>query len=173
LDPVSLRFRTEDEIWVVNQISDSVSIVDLQKMRVVATLNTLDAPADILFAGTPLRAFVSCAGADAVQVFDPLSRTAVGKVVIEGNRPKAMAASPDGARVYVAIFESGNASTIIGAGVGPGFPRATAVDFPTGPHGGLNPPPNRCNPVIGRSRPRQTNRHARGSDREKTAEMDG
>src|SRR5437773_2122637 len=36
LDPVSARFRNEDEVWVVNFISDSVSIVDLAAMRVVA-----------------------------------------------------------------------------------------------------------------------------------------
>src|SRR5438477_7897072 len=29
VDPVSVRFRTTDEVWVVNQISDSVSVIDL------------------------------------------------------------------------------------------------------------------------------------------------
>src|SRR5206468_7464036 len=48
LDPVSVRFRSNKEIWVVNQISDSVSVIDLSALRIVATLNTLDAPADVV-----------------------------------------------------------------------------------------------------------------------------
>ena len=144
LDPVSVRFHTANEVWVVNQISDSISVVDLDGMRIVATLATLDAPADVVFAGTPERAFVSCAGANTVQVFDPLSRTLVSSIPIEGQRPKAMAVSIDHAKVCVAIFESGNGSTILSAGVAPlnSFPQPTVVDFSDGPHTGQNPPPN-------------------------------
>src|SRR5688500_16265809 len=38
LDPVSVRARTDSEAWVVNHISDSVSIVDLATLRVKATI---------------------------------------------------------------------------------------------------------------------------------------
>lgn len=48
LDPVSVRSRTETEAWVVNQISDSVSVVDLATMRVVRTINVGDEPADVI-----------------------------------------------------------------------------------------------------------------------------
>src|SRR5439155_5096745 len=119
LDPVSVRFHTTNEVWVVNQISDSISVVDFDAMRVVATIRTLDAPADVVFAGTPERAFVTCSGANTVQVFDPVSRTLLGSVVVEGQRPKALAVSPDRRTVYAALFESGNHSTILSAGVGP------------------------------------------------------
>ena len=95
LDPVSVRFRSNNEIWVVNQISDSVSVIDLNALRIVATLNTLDAPADVVFAGTPERAFISCAGANTVQVFDPTNRSLAGSIPIDGQRPKAMAVSPE------------------------------------------------------------------------------
>src|SRR5438477_4492962 len=144
LDPVTVRFRSSNEVWVANQISDSVSVIDLNTLQIVATLNTLDAPADIVFAGTPERAFVSCAGANTVQVFDPVNRSLAGSIAIEGQRPKAMAVSPDRTKVCVAIFESGNGSTILSAGVGPltAFPQPIVVDFPDGPHRGQNPPPN-------------------------------
>src|SRR5947207_10993043 len=55
LDPVTARFRTTNEVCVVNLISDSVSVIDLSRMRIVATTDTLDAPADVVFAGTPER----------------------------------------------------------------------------------------------------------------------
>jgi YVTN family beta-propeller protein len=142
LDPVSVRWRTSSELWIVNYISDSVSIVDAAAQRVVATLNTLDTPVDVVFAGSPQRAFVSCSMPNTVQVFDPATRGLAGQIPIDGERPKAMAASPDGSKVYVAIFESGNASTILGAaisnGVGP-----SVVNYTNGPYGGRNPPPNR------------------------------
>jgi YVTN family beta-propeller protein len=144
LDPVTVRFRGNNEVWVVNQISDSVSVIDLSALRIVATLNTLDAPADVVFAGTPERAFVSCAGANAVQVFDPANRNLAGSIAIDGQRPKAMAVSADRATVYVAIFESGNGSTILSGAFGPltAFPQPPVVDFLDGPHSGQNPPPN-------------------------------
>jgi YVTN family beta-propeller protein len=143
LDPCSVRFRSADEVWVANFISDSVSVVSLSAMRVVATLSVSNEPSDIVFAGTPQRAFVSCAQPGLVQVFNAATRSPTATLTIDGNRPKAMAVSPDGNQVYVAIFESGNASTIIGAGVNLGLPPPTPVDFPDSPSHGLNPPPNR------------------------------
>src|SRR5258708_1679854 len=53
LDPVAIRFRTGEEVWVVNHISDSITILNPKTRRVIATLDTLDSPADVVFAGTP------------------------------------------------------------------------------------------------------------------------
>lgn len=142
LDPVTARFRTASELWIANFISDSVSIIDLATMRVRSTITTTNEPSDIVFAGTPQRAFVSCGQPNVVQVYDPASLQLVTNLTIDGNVPRAMDVSPDGTKVYAAIFESGNASTIIGTGVSQGFPRANPVNFPNAPSGGQNPPPN-------------------------------
>jgi YVTN family beta-propeller protein len=40
VDPVSVRCRTSNEVWVVNHISDSVSIVRLSTRNVVATISS-------------------------------------------------------------------------------------------------------------------------------------
>ncbi len=144
-DPVSVRARTATEAWVVNHISDSVSIVDLTTLSVVDTLQTLDEPCDVVFAGTPERAFVSCSQANSVLVFDPASPGAAPQVVpIEAEDPRALAVSPDGQLVHVAIFESGNRSTILGGGgpEGQGQYPPNLVSDPDTPHGGVNPPPN-------------------------------
>ncbi|HEX6883343.1 MAG TPA: hypothetical protein VF530_08175 [Planctomycetota bacterium] len=144
LDPVSVRARTSTEAWVVNHVSDSVSIVDLVGGHVVATLATDDEPCDVVFAGAPQRAFVSCSQANTVLVFDPASlATPPQRVTIRGEDPRALAVSPDGTRVYAAIFESGNGTTVVGSGVASQtrFP-PSAVDDPDGPHGGVAPPPN-------------------------------
>jgi|GEM_PF-1140558 len=145
MDPVSVRFRNAGEAWVVNHISDSISVVDVETRRVVATIQTLDTPADVVFAGSPRRAYVSCAMPNTVQVFDPATRLLVTNLVIDAERPKALAVSPDGRKVYAAIFESGNATTILG-------PKLTASSYDSGanvvsmfsgPYRGQNPPPNK------------------------------
>ncbi|MEP0842918.1 MAG: YncE family protein [Phycisphaerae bacterium] len=133
LDPVSVRARSEDEAWVVNHISDSVSVVDVPAGLVKRTLSTDDEPHDLIFAAG--RAFVTCGQRDLVQVFDLNDPSAPPLVIpIAGERPRAAALSPDGGRLYVAIFESGNGTTIL---------NHQAVSDPFGPYGGQNPPPNR------------------------------
>jgi DNA-binding beta-propeller fold protein YncE len=142
LDPVTVRFRTASEVWVANYISDSINIIDLPTRRVVSTLITSNEPSDIVFAGTPQRGYVSCGQPNLVQVFSTGTLQVLTNIVIDGNRPRALASSPDGTQVYVAIFESGNASTIIGTGISAGFPRPSPLNFPDAPSGGRNPPPN-------------------------------
>ena len=61
LEPVAVAVRNPSEVWVVNHLSDSVSIVkiahkackkDIAPGRVVKTLQVGDEPRDIVFAGT-------------------------------------------------------------------------------------------------------------------------
>ena len=147
LDPVTVRLRTSTEAWVVNQISDTISIVDLAALNVVATLHTADEPTDVVFAGIPQRAFVACSQANKVQVFDPENLTQEPlSLPVKGERPRSLAVSSDARYVYAAIFESGNATTLLGGGLkikanGLSFP-PNMIDDPTGPYGGINPPPN-------------------------------
>ena len=65
LEPVAVAARSDGEVWVVNHLSDSVSIVDVAATppRVVRTLLICDEPRDIVFAGAGRRprAFVTTA----------------------------------------------------------------------------------------------------------------
>ena len=64
MEPVAVAARTNDEVWVVNHLSDSVSIVDLSGgVPIVArTLLVGDEPRDIVFAGAGgNRAFITTA----------------------------------------------------------------------------------------------------------------
>ena len=133
LDPVSVRARSDTEAWVVNQISDSVSVVDLPTMRVTRTILIGDEPSDVVFAGTPQKAFVSLSLVKRLAVVDAASPATVTTVAIAGSQPRALTASADGNTVYLGIFESGNHSTML--------PHAT-VSLTSGPYGGVNPPPN-------------------------------
>jgi YVTN family beta-propeller protein len=64
LEPVAVAARNNSEVWVVNHLSDSVSIVDVAATppRVIRTLLVGDEPRDIVFAGSGgNRAFITTA----------------------------------------------------------------------------------------------------------------
>ncbi len=146
LEPVAVAARTNGggdvEVWVVNHLSDSVSIVeidavDVTQSRVVATLYVGDEPRDVVFGGTGNgRAFVTAAhrgqnrpgnpqittegiGRADVWVFDadapgsgPLT-SALTIVTLFTDTPRALAVSADGASVYAAGFHSGSQTTSV------------------------------------------------------------
>ena len=133
LDPVSVRARSNTQAWVVNQISDSISVIDIATMRVTKTITIGDEPADVVFAGSPQKAFVSLSMPEKLAVVDATTPNTITTVNIAGSSPRALAVSPDGSKIYLAIFESGNHSTMV--------PEAS-VNSASGPYGGQNPPPN-------------------------------
>jgi len=138
LEPVAVAAHTNQEAWVVNHLSDSVSIVKLdgKQSYVTRTLLVGDEPRDIVFAGPDKsKAFITTAhrgqnapidphlstpgvGRADVWVFDAASggdSTSMGGTPLTiltffADTPRALAVTPDGAKVYVAAFHSGNAT---------------------------------------------------------------
>ncbi len=135
IDPVSVRPRSDDEAWVVNQVSDSVSIVSVSRGIVTDTLQAKDEPADLVFVGH--RAFVTVARSNAVRVFDVTTHAPIASIPLEGEHPRAIATSVDGRHVYVAFALSGNRTTIISPGVAPPPPDPTNPSLPLAPRQGL------------------------------------
>ncbi|MBC7974017.1 MAG: beta-propeller fold lactonase family protein, partial [Myxococcales bacterium] len=76
LEPVAVAVRSDREVWVVNHLSDSVSIVELEsgnrRGHVARTLLVGDEPRDIVFAGPGRqRAFITAAHRGQNVPFDP------------------------------------------------------------------------------------------------------
>jgi mono/diheme cytochrome c family protein len=137
LEPVSVRARAAAEFFVVNQLSDSVSVVTLSGASVVATFKPGNEPCDVVFigAGAAQRAYVSVSRENSLKVYDPNNRALPPQTIaLQGTCPKALAT--DGTRIFAAFFEAGNRTSIA--------PRPI-VDDPTGPWAGQNPPPNNAN----------------------------
>ncbi|MEZ5301135.1 MAG: hypothetical protein R3F11_10850 [Verrucomicrobiales bacterium] len=135
LEPVSLAERAPGEVWVVNEMSDTVSVVEIGRRAAVAHLPCGDEPADIAFAGG--KAFVTAARDNAVRVFDAASRAQTGVIALQSLFPRAMAVSPSGDRLYVAALLSGNKTTILPPGVAPDPPAPTNPALPPAPKTGL------------------------------------
>ncbi|WP_164019591.1 YncE family protein [Pyxidicoccus trucidator] len=141
LEPVAVAARTNNEVWVVNHLSDSVSVVRIDAGgtggAVVRTLLVGDEPRDIVFAGTGRkRAFITAAHRGQNAPFDPqLTTEGIGRadvwvfdsdnlgttlggspltiIPLFGDTPRALAVTPDGSRVYAAVFHSGNRSSVV------------------------------------------------------------
>ncbi|ACY18054.1 hypothetical protein [Haliangium ochraceum] len=140
LEPIAVAARNGDEVWVVNHLSDSVSVVDVSsphKSRVVRTLLVGDEPRDIVFAGpggarafittahrgqnSPIDPQLSTAGVgradvwvfDALQLGAALGGTPLSIITLFADTPRALAVSNDGTRVYAAGFMTGNKTTVM------------------------------------------------------------
>jgi DNA-binding beta-propeller fold protein YncE len=127
LRPVALALHG-DHAWVVNHLSDSVSVVDIRnpdRPTVVHTLQVGDEPRGIVVAGSKHeRVFVATArrgetltpgiGRALIWVFEAAQPKAPAKILtLFGSKPRALAASPDGRYVYGAVFLSGNGTTTV------------------------------------------------------------
>jgi DNA-binding beta-propeller fold protein YncE len=148
MDPVTVRARTNGEAWVVNHLSDNVTIVDLTSgsERVIQTLRVDDEPTDVVFAGTGNnRAFICISQRNRVDVYAASSPgNRLFSLNIDGEDPRALERSADGTEVYAAVFHSGNQTLIIsgeGCTNSGCVPTMTRVRSTSSPYGGAIPPP--------------------------------
>jgi DNA-binding beta-propeller fold protein YncE len=135
LEPVSVNAVSNDEAWVVNQVSDSVSIVSVATGNVIDTLICKDEPSDVVFAAG--HAFVSCSRNNLVRVFNLASRVEVGTIPLQGLSPRSLAVSHDGTKVFAAFAMSGNRTTLLPVPLAPAQPAPTNVSLPAPPQVGL------------------------------------
>ncbi len=167
LEPVAVALASDGQLWVVNHLSDSVSVVDVSvsPARVINTLLVGDEPRDIVFAGTGNKwAFITAAHRGQNTGFDPRLTTAgVGRADVWvyntaslgtalggtpatrlnmfGDTLRALAKNATGTRVYAAVFNSGNKSTVLTDDAGEGgitkAPPTTDAGGTTQPETGL------------------------------------
>ena len=135
LEPVTVRALNNQQAWVVNELSDSVSIVDLLKRAVIHTLSVPDEPADVAFANG--HAFISCGRANSIAVYDTATFAWVANIPLGGVFPRALAVSPDGSRIYASFLLSGNNTTTLHFRNAPPQPAPTNPDLPAPPQVGL------------------------------------
>jgi DNA-binding beta-propeller fold protein YncE len=107
LEPVAVAPRGNNEVWVVNHLSDSVSVVTLAGVpHVTRTLLVGDEPRDIVFAGSPARAFITTAHRGQQRTDASISS------VSGAGDPKLTTQSTPRADVWV--FDPANLGTTIG-----------------------------------------------------------
>ena len=135
VEPVSVNAISNEEAWVVNEVSDSVSVVSVAAGAVMDTLACKDEPADVVFANG--RAFVSCSQNNVVRVFDLTTHVEIAAIPLEGLNPRSLAVSGDGTKVYAAFKLSGNRTTLLPPNLAPPQPPPTNASLPAPPQVGL------------------------------------
>ncbi len=109
MEPIAVAARSNTEVWVVNHLSDSISIVDVSGAvpRVVRTLLVGDEPRDIVFAGAGgNRAFITTAHRGQQRTSNDLTG------VPGAGDPKLT--TPGIGRADVWVFDATNLGTILG-----------------------------------------------------------
>jgi YVTN family beta-propeller protein len=117
VEPVSVNPRNNDEVWVVNEVSDSISIVSVSQRIVTDTLYVKDEPVDVVFAGS--KAFVSASRKNLIAVFDVATHSLVTNITLFGENPRCLAVNTNGTKLYAAFALSGNHTTIIPGDIAP------------------------------------------------------
>ncbi|HZV34547.1 MAG TPA: beta-propeller fold lactonase family protein [Verrucomicrobiae bacterium] len=113
VEPVSVNALDNDTAWVVNEVSDSVSVVSVSRKIVTDTIYAKDEPSDVVFAGG--KAFVSESRNNQIAVFDATNHTLLTNIVLFGRNPRSLAVNSAGTKVYAAFALSGNRTTIVPA----------------------------------------------------------
>ncbi|NNE44987.1 MAG: hypothetical protein HKN12_12340, partial [Gemmatimonadetes bacterium] len=113
-EPVTVRARNNNEVWVVSHISHAINIIDVATLSVTRTLLPGHQPTDVAFVEGQSRAFVSCSEDDQVVVYDlanlDLPPTAIP---LDHADPRSLALSPDGSTLYVSALDSQNETTVV------------------------------------------------------------
>src|SRR5256885_14050535 len=111
LEPVSVNPLNSDEAWVVNGVSDSISVVSVSRHIVTDTIYVKDEPADVVFAQG--KAFVSAARKNQIRVFDTATHASVATIALTGENPRSLVVNSNATKVYVAFALSGNRTTLV------------------------------------------------------------
>jgi len=138
MEPVTVRAKSPSEAWVVNHLSDDISVIDLDSAEVVATIRTGDEPTDVAFVLDPIEddgslwAVICLSQEDRILVLDAEAPYAeIARLDIPGSDPRALTVDPTRNAVWVAVFESGNNTTVVDR---------DDVNDPGSPWGGNLPP---------------------------------
>lgn len=137
IDPVSVLPLSNDEVWVVNHVSGTISVVSVSRGVVVDTLIAGTEPADIVLINGMV--VVSVSRERALWLFDPSERVRKGSLPLVGEAPRSMVVSPDGNRLYVAFALGGNGTTLMPLRANPPSPEHSMEieGLPPGPQVGM------------------------------------
>jgi len=153
LEPVSMAVRSEKEVYVVNHLSDTVSVVDIDRQVVMDTVIVGKRPGDIVLELDPdgdlmKTAYVTSmaersvwvvfiAGLEKRDLFGGGLPGSAGASRVEGHEPRTLLTSSDGEKLWVATYRSGNRTTVVPHQIAPQPPAPTNPALPPAPPQGI------------------------------------
>lgn len=99
-------------LYVTNQASNSISVINTRDNRVTATFPTPFAPASIAITPDGARGLVANASSNSLLVVNLATNQALINLGLGQQNPMAVAVSPNGQRIYVANTVSGTVAVL-------------------------------------------------------------
>lgn len=130
---VAVVERNPAEVWLVDSVQHSVTVVDPSTQTILRTIRVGAEPHDLVFTPDKSRAYVACSAVHRVDVIDAALKAVVKSIPVPAMNPRAMEWL-DG-RVWIASFRSGNNTAPMGRDAASGVNDIVRVrdlaDFPT------------------------------------------
>jgi len=118
LGGASMALRPQsNQVWIVDRVSSSVQVVDLDRRALVRSIRVDAEPHGIAFSPDGQRAWVTCTGADTVVALDVGTYSVAQSLAIPADAPRGLAFHRG--RVWVASFFSGNGTAARGTASNP------------------------------------------------------
>lgn len=109
--PRAMDFDNSGKLLVLNEKSKDLSVVDISKKKVVATIKLGSNPKEIIFNNVTKKAYISHADTDEIYIVD-VDRAAVVKKIKVDSDPVALAYDKNDGSVFVANNSAGTISVI-------------------------------------------------------------
>ena len=110
-DPQTISIDSSGaKAFVANRFEDTISVIDLNDLRVTATISVPDEPIGVVVSGNGL-VYVSCQGADAIVAINPDQNSIIATIPTQSG-PRGLAFSADESLLYVSHFSTGLLSVI-------------------------------------------------------------
>ncbi len=115
IDPVATAINTTtNRLYMANEFSDNVSVIDSLSYEVINVIDVGDSPADIKINPVTNLVYVSNSESNDISLIDGTTDQVIGAIAV-GNSPKGIAINTVTNRIYIVNQDSNNISVINGA----------------------------------------------------------
>lgn len=134
-EPTGVAVTEDDTVYVTNDDSDIVQVVDGRTNTLLSSISVGDSPQSIAYDPVLNRLYVGNNAAGTLSVINTVTNTVDETVDLDGKKPNyGIAVSPDGSKVYVGTLTPANAGyvTVISVSTSPPTPPTPAPVYPPG-----------------------------------------
>jgi YVTN family beta-propeller protein len=125
-DPRTVALEGNTRAYVANRGSDTVSVIDLSQLTVVATIEVEQQPYGVVVAPAGTFAFVANSGSDSISVIETATLQVVATIPVR-DRPAGLAVTTD--NLYVSHLLTGLVSVMDVTGLPEAVPYCGPLDF--------------------------------------------
>ena len=101
----------QGQVWITNETDNTVSVIDVATLEVVATHPTGKRPRGVIFSHDYTHLYICASDSDLVEVMDPNTGEILHSLP-SGDDPEQFALHPDGRHLYIANEDDGQVTVV-------------------------------------------------------------